>query len=274
MALKPTINIDEMVSQAALTISGQKKSIAMQRLGTGFRINSAKDDAAGLAISDGMVSQVRGLTQARRNANDGISLAQTTEGALAGTTSQLERMRELIVAAAAAQNPEENQDLAAIQQEISQNLAEIDRISTQTSFNGIAVLNGTHDSVTFQVGATDGQAVTVPLPKMNATTLGVDTLDVSGAPIQDNLARIDSAISQINTLRADLGAVQNRFTSITASQDSAINNTAAALSHIKDADYAAETTAFASASVLQQAGVAVLAQANQQPDELLALLPR
>jgi flagellin len=271
MALKPTINIDEMVSQAALTISGQKKSIAMQRLGTGFRINSAKDDAAGLAISDGMVSQVRGLTQARRNANDGISLAQTAEGALVGTTSQLQRMRELIVAAAAAQNPEENQDLAAIQQEISQNLAEIDRISTQTSFNGIAVLNGTHDSVTFQVGATDGQAVTVPLPKINATTLGVDTLDVSGAPTQDNLARIDSAISQVNTLRVDLGAVENRFVS---SQDPAINNTAAALSHIKDADYAAETTAFASASVLQQAGVAVLAQANQQPEHLLLLLPR
>lgn len=274
MALSLNTNIDAMVSQAALTISGQKKSIAIQRLGTGFRINTAKDDAAGLAISDGMISQVRGLTQARRNANDGISLVQTTEGALAGTTAQLQRMRELIVAAAAAQNPEQNQNLAAIQQEISQNLAEIDRICTQTSFNGIAVLNGTQDSVTFQVGATDGQAVTVPLPKMDTTTLGVDTLDVSGAATQDNLARIDSALNQVNSLHANLGAVQNQLTSITASQDSAINNTAAALSQIKDADYAAETTAFASASVLQQAGVAVLAQANQQPQQILNLLPR
>lgn len=271
MALKLNANVDAMVTQAALTISGQKKSIALQRLGTGFR---TKDDAAALAISDGMVSQVRGLTQARRNANDGISLAQTTEGALAGTTAQLQRMRELIVAAAAAQNPEENQDLAAIQQEISQNLAEIDRISTQTSFNGIAVLSGTQDSVTFQVGATDGQAVTVALPKTDATTLGIDTLDVSESTTQDNLARIDSAINQVNSLRANLGAVQNRLASITASQDAAINNTAAALSQIKDADYAVETTAFASASVLQQAGVAVLAQANQQPQELLNLLPR
>lgn len=274
MALKLNTNVDAMVTQAALTISGQKKSIALQRLGTGFRINTAKDDAAALAISDGMVSQVRGLTQARRNANDGISLAQTTEGALAGTTAQLQRMRELIVAAAAAQNPEENQDLAAVQQEISQNLAEIDRISTQTSFNGIAVLSGTQDSVTFQVGATDGQAVTVALPKTDATTLGIDTLDVSGSTTQDNLARIDSAINQVNSLRANLGAVQNRLASITASQDAAINNTAAALSQIKDADYAVETTAFASASVLQQAGVAVLAQANQQPQELLKLLPK
>ena len=274
MALKPTTNIDEMVSQAALTISGQKKSIAIQRLGTGHRINTAKDDAAGLAISDGMVSQVRGLTQARRNANDGISLVQTTEGAMAAVTGQLQRMRELIVMAHMAQNPEQSQNLAAIQEEISQNLAEITRISTQTSFNGIAVLSGTQDSVNFQVGATDGQNITIPLPKMDATTLGVDTLDVSSAATQDDLARIDSAISQVNSLCANLGAIQNQFMSITASQDSAINNTAAALSHIKDADYAAETTAFASASVLQQAGIAVLAQANQQPDELLTLLPR
>lgn len=271
MALKPTTNIDEMVSQAALTRSGQKKSIATQRLGTGYRINTAKDDAAGLTISDSMESQVRKLTQVRRNANDGIHLAQATEGALAGTTAQLQRMRELIVM---AQSPEQSQNLAAIQEEISQNLAEINRISTQTSFNGIAVLSGTQDSVTFQVGATDQQAVTVPLPKMDATTLSVDTLDVSSATAQDNLERIDSAINQVNSLRADLGAIQNRFTSITASQDSAINNTAAALSLVQDADYAAETTAFASASVLQQAGVAVLEQANQMPDQLLHLLPR
>jgi flagellin len=183
MALPPNTNIDAMVSQAALTISGQKKSIAIQRLGTGFRINSAKDDAAGLAISNGMVSQVSGLTQARRNANDGISLAQTTEGALAGTTAQLQRMRELIVA---AQNPEQSQNLAAIQEEISQLTAEINHTSTETS----------------------------------------------------------------------------------------LNNTAAALNLVQDADYAAETAAFASASVLQQAGVAVLAEANQQPQQLLNLLPK
>lgn len=260
-----------MVTQAALIISGQKKSIAIQRMGTGYRINSAKDDAAGLAISDGMVSQVRALTQARRNANDGINLAQTTEGALASTISQLQRMRELIVI---VQSSEKIQSLAAIQEQISQNLAEITRISTQTSFNNIAVFSGTQDSVTFQVGGTDQQAVTVPLPKMDATTLGVDTLNVSGVATQDDLARIDSAINQVNSLRANLGAVQNRLTSITASQDSAINNTAAALSLVKDADYAVETTAFASASVLQQAGVAVLAQANQQPQQLLNLLPR
>jgi flagellin len=271
MALTLNTNIDAMTAQAELTISGKKKSIAIQRLGTGFRINTAKDDAAGLSISDGMVSQVRGLTQARRNANDGISLAQTTEGALAGTTAQLQRMRELVVI---AQSPEQSQNLAAIQEEILQNLAEITRISTQTSFNNLAVLSGDQDSVTFQVGATDGQGITLALPKVDATTLGVDTLDVSSASSQDNLVRIDSAIGQVNSLRANLGSIQNRFTSITASLDSAISNSATALSSVKDADYAAETTAFASANVLQQAGISVLAEANQMPEQILRLLPK
>lgn len=279
MALPLVTNIDAMVTQSALTVSGLKKSIALQRLGTGFRINTAKDDAAGLAISDGMVSQVRGLTQARRNANDGISLAQTTEGALAGTTAQLQRMRELIVQAANGTNSTAN--LSAIQAEIAQNLAEIDRISTQTAFNGIYVLATADAVVRFQVGAMDTQTISVTLAALNATNIGVSTIDVTlfSSTANDSttgiyLATIDSAIGSVNSLRANLGAVQNRFTSITASQDSAINNTAAALSLIKDADYAVETTAFASASVLQQAGVAVLAQANQQPQQLLQLLPR
>lgn len=279
MALPLVTNIDAMVTQSALTVSGLKKSIALQRLGTGFRINTAKDDAAGLAISDGMTSQIRGLTQARRNANDGISLAQTTEGALAGTTVQLQRMRELIVQAANGSNSTAN--LAAIQAEIKQNLQEIDRISTQTSFNGIYVLATADAVVRFQVGAMDTQTISVTLAALNATNIGVSSIDVNLFSTTTNdtvtgvyLATIDSAIGSVNSLRANLGAVQNRFTSITASQDSAINNTSTALSLIKDADYAVETTAFASASVLQQAGVAVLAQANQQPQQLLQLLPR
>lgn len=279
MALPLVTNIDAMVTQSALTVSGLKKSIALQRLGTGFRINTAKDDAAGLAISDGMTSQIRGLTQARRNANDGISLAQTTEGALAGTTVQLQRMRELIVQAANGSNSTAN--LAAIQAEIKQNLQEIDRISTQTSFNGIYVLATAGAVVRFQVGAMDTQTISVTLAALNATNIGVSSIDVAkfSSTLNDTvtgvyLATIDSAIGSVNSLRANLGAVQNRFTSITASQDSAINNTSTALSLIKDADYAVETTAFASASVLQQAGVAVLAQANQQPQQLLQLLPR
>jgi flagellin len=279
MALPLNTNLEAMTTQAALTTSSQKKATAMQRLGTGARINSAKDDAAGLAIAGGMESQVRGLTQARRNANDGISLAQTTEGALAGTTFQLQRMRELIVQAANGTNSTAN--LAAIQAEIKQNLAEIDRISTQTAFNGIKVLATADAVISFQVGAMDSETISVTLAQLNATNIGVSSIDVTQFSSTANagttgvyLATIDSAIGSVNSLRANLGAVQNRFTSITASQDAAINNTAAALSLVKDADYAAETTAFAAASVLQKAGLSVLAQANQQPQDLLVLLPR
>ncbi len=220
MTLPLNTDIDAMVTQAELTTSGQKKSIAIQRLGTGFRINTAKDDAAGLAITDGMESQVRGLTQARRNANDGISLAQTTEGAMAGVTWQLQRIRELIVT---AQDPEQSQkNLAAIQEEISLCTAEITRISTETSFNNIAALSGTQDSVTFQAGATDGQDITLALPKVDTATLGIDTLDVSSVATQDDLVCIDSAIDQVNSLRATLGETQGRLLSAVADQDQGI----------------------------------------------------
>jgi len=273
MALTLNTNIDGMTTQAGLSISGQRKSIAIQRLGTGFRINTAKDDAAGLALTDSIVSQVRGLAQARRNANDGISLAQTTDGALLGITGQLQRMRELIVQ---AQNGENSPDLAAIQEGISQCTTEITCIATETSFNDILVLNGTLDSVTFQTGVTDEQHIAVALPKVDATTLRLDKLDVSNLAAQTEgcQACIDSAIDHVTSLRATLGETQSRLLVTNASLGGGIADMATALALVKDADYAAETSNFTQASAMQQAGLAVLAQANVIPAELLRLLPR
>lgn len=275
-------NYDAMVARAALDVSARNKSTAIQRLATGFRINTARDDAAGLAIADFMESQVRGLTQARRNANDGISLAQTAEGALAGTTSALKRIRELTVQALnTAIYTAENR--SAMQLEVSQNIAEIDRISLQTAFNGLPLLATDGNSVMFQIGAMDSQNIQVVLSKMDSASMTFGGHNVAGIDIAQSapgllsagyLALIDAAVTQVDTLRAELGAVQNRFTAITSSLDAAINNTAASLSAIRDTDYAAETTAFASASVIQKAGVSVLSQANQQPELLLSLLPR
>ncbi len=277
-------NYDAMVARAALDVSARNKSTAIQRLATGFRINTARDDAAGLAIADFMESQVRGLTQARRNGNDGVSLAQTAEGALTGTTSALKRIRELTVQAlnTALYTPENR---SAMQLEVAQNILEINRISEQTAFNGLELLNTALNTVTFQIGAMDSQNISVVLNKMDAASLKLPgtAIDVSSIDIAQDattllgssyLSLIDAAVTQVNTLRAELGAVQNRFTAIVSSLDAAINNTAASLSGIRDTDYAAETTAFASASVIQQAGIAVLAQANQQPQLLLSLLPR
>lgn len=272
MALPLNTNIDAMLAQAALTLSGQRKSLAIQRLGTGFRINAAKDDAAGLALADSMVAQVRGLTQARRNANDGISLAQTTEGALGGITGQLQRMRELVVQAANGGN---SPNLATMQEEISQHLREITRISTEASFNDIAVLSGVQDSVTFQTGVNDEQPIALALPKVDATTLGLDALDVGndGGQTQDCLARIDSACDQLNSLLTTLGETQSRLHIANTSLGEGIADVAMAFGLVKDADYAIESSNFVEASVLQQAGLAVLARANLQPAQILALLP-
>ncbi|HAN90736.1 MAG TPA: hypothetical protein DCQ33_01475 [Nitrospira sp.] len=273
MALTLNANIDAMTSQAALSIVGQKLSIAAQRLATGLRINSANDDAAGLALTDRMVAHVRGVTQARRNANDGIALVQTTEGALAGVTGQLQRMREL---SDEAQNGENSPDLAAIEQALSGCMAEITRISSETSFNGIPLLTGAQDSVSIQIGAFDDQSIEVALPKVDATTLGLDALDVGtiAAQAQDWRARIDSAIDQLTSQRATLGETQCRLVLANASLGSGIADTATALALVKDADYAVETINFTLASAMQQAGLAVLAQANVIPSELLRLLPK
>jgi flagellin len=266
-------NITALIGQQNLTRSASALQTAMTRLSSGLRINSAADDAAGEAIANRMTSQISGLTQAQRNANDGISMAQTTEGALDQVNDNLQRIRQLTVQALNGTNT--STDLSSIQDEISQRLAEINRIGSQTSFNGKAVLNlGSADAtIHIQVGANDGQTISISLSKVNTTTLSVASFAVNGSSIPSTaLATLDKAIKQVDDKRSMLGAVQNRFESAIENLASTTTNLSAAQSRIQDADYATEVSNMTRAQILQQAGTAVLAQANQVPQTVLSLL--
>ena len=367
-------NVMSLNAQRNLTASQSQLSTALQRLSSGLRINSAKDDAAGLAISERFSTQIRGLNQAVRNANDGISLAQTGEGALAEITNNLQRIRELAVQSANATNSAS--DRAALDAEVQQRIAEIDRIAKQTSFNGQKILDGSFGSATFQVGANVGETISVGLSTdvragavgmittatgagftsgtgdvtlaftgastgsvvvaagstvqeaaeainganisgvsafvngsnqlqvlssgvvtmgetnslvggtavlgLNAVSTGTESASattslsavsvgtVSGANFA--VARVDAALTSVNALRGDLGAIQNRFESTITNLQTVSENLSASRSRIQDADFAAETAALTKAQILQQAGTAVLAQANAIPQNVLSLL--
>jgi len=351
-----------LVSQNNLNKSQNALGSAIERLSSGLRINSAKDDAAGQAIANRFTANIKGLTQAARNANDGISLAQTTEGALNEINNNLQRIRELTVQAANGTNSAS--DLKSIQAEIAQRRDEINRVSAQTDFNGVKVL-AKEQSLSVQVGAHDAEQISVGLKEITTKTLGLDTLDVSGlrvskafdkvgfelkaadsnatpptaavkadantkvnladgydlfeyaetaadgtvttkyyavqadgkafeATVAANstgteidvtvsttavdavqfapLAAIDTALQNVDTLRSDLGAIQNRFQSAVANLNNTVNNLSAARSRIEDADYAVEVSNMTRAQILQQAGTSVLAQANQVPQTVLSLL--
>lgn len=259
-------------AQRNLGTSQSALAKSMQRLSSGLRINSAKDDAAGLAISDRMTSQIRGLNQAARNANDGISLAQTAEGALQESTNILQRMRELAVQSANGTNSDADRD--SLQAEVTQLIKELDRIATDTKFNGITLLGGL-PAATFQVGADEGQVITFSIAAADAATLGVaatntDISTIGGA--QTAITAVDGAIVKIDAIRGDLGAVQNRFEYTIANLQNVSENLSAARSRILDADIAQETSAMTKNNILQQAGVSILAQANQIPQLALSLL--
>jgi flagellin len=374
-------NVSSLTAQRNLNTSASSLSTSMQRLSSGLRINSAKDDAAGLAIASRMTTQVKGMDQAVRNANDGISLAQTTEGALGEISNNLQRIRELAVQSSNATNSDTDRD--ALQKEVKQLQSEIQRVATQTSFNGTKVLDGTFTNKSFQVGAEAGQVISVSgVSSMKTADLGstkfaadqtgatvtgaasaslningVDIaavaantdLDKSGAAFvaaindksgetgvvasigtdstdaatyrqitltsvvadqdltitgtggglsstvtatasaatavtvsdvdistfegaQHAIGTIDSALTEVNSARADLGAIQNRFTSTVTNLQTGSENLSASRSRIQDADFAAETANLSRAQVLQQAGTAMVAQANQLPSGVLALL--
>ncbi|MES1938609.1 flagellin domain-containing protein [Salinisphaera sp. T5B8] len=350
-------NTLSLTAQQNLNSSQKTLNSAIERLSSGSKINSAKDDAAGQAISNRMTSQINGLKQASSNANDGISLAQTTEGALNQINDNLQRVRELTVQASNGTNSQS--DLESIQNEINQRMEEIDRVSDQTAFNGTKVLDGSSAEIKIQVGDKDGQTISINLENMDSASLGLDgfnvdgpsgalsdvqagndgagnkvtvtngtvvngaggdvsgtytlkqdengryfatdgtdnfavsnvsiddstdataptasyTVDVAGGALDaastDPLAKLDSALKQVDDLRSDLGAVQNRL-------DSAINNIStteinisSARSRITDADYATEVSNMSKAQILQQAGTSVLAQANQSTQGVLSLL--
>lgn len=243
---------------------------AFNRLSTGLRINSAKDDAAGLAISDRMTSQIRGLNQAIRNANDGVSLVQTADSGLSSSTDVLQRMRELAVQSS---NGIYNQaDRAAMGKEFSQLQSELNQIAEQTTFNGQNLLDGSMSS-SFQVGTNSGETIEVSLASVDQSALGVDSLSIGTAEgAQDALSAIDSAIGSISDMRGELGSVMNRFDSTISNLANIAENVTASRSRVADADYASEVSSSLTARILQQANVAVQSQANQSSETVLGLL--
>ena len=273
MAVVVNTNIGSLNAQRNLLKSQNELGKSMARLASGLRINSAKDDAAGLAISDRMTAQIRGLNQAVRNANDGISLAQTAEGALGETTNILQRMRELAIQSTNGTNTASDRD--SLNQEFTQLQAEIERIATTTKFNGNTLLSGGYSStgMKFQVGADAGQYISVQIGGATRSKLGVSTLAISSqAKASTAIGSIDTAINKVDAIRGKLGAVQNRFESTISNLSNISENLSAARSRILDADIAAETSAMTKNNILQQAGVSVLAQANQTPQLALSLL--
>jgi flagellin len=269
-------NIASLNTYRQLTINTTAGSKSLEKLSSGYRINRAGDDAAGLAISEKMRGQIRGLNQAERNAQDAISLIQTAEGALNETHSILQRMRELAVQSASDTNTDD--DRKELQKEISQLLEEIDRISTDTEFNTMKLLNGSYETtaLTFQVGANSGQIVDINLNSMSATTgLGLSTTTVNletRAGATSAIKAIDEAIKDVSSERAKLGAMQNRLEHTINNLGTTSENLTASEARIRDVDMAKEMMEFTKNSILQQAATAMLAQANQQPQSVLQLL--
>lgn len=284
-------NIASLTAQRGLAKSSMELSTALQRLSTGLRINSAKDDAAGLAIAERLTTQVRGYNQAIRNAGDGISLAQTAEGGMEAIANSLQRMRELAVQG--ANSTLTVADRAAIQAELTELIDEIDRVAEQTKFNDISLLNGDFTGATFQVGANFGESIDMAdIDNLASTALKwddagtdrfvsqvtVENTAVSPASdnAQDNAQRaiqiLDAALGTVTSARAALGATVNRFEQTISNLRVTVENVSSARSRIQDADFAAETAALTRQQILQQSGMAVLSQANAIPQGVLSLL--
>jgi len=302
MALFVNTNVSSLNAQRQLMKSGNTLDTAFQRLSSGLRINSARDDAAGLQISDRLTGQINGLTQGNRNANDGISLAQTAEGAMDEMTNMYQRIRTLAGQAANGSNTQA--DRAALQLEARELGEEINRIAADTTFGGTNLLDGSYSSE-FQVGADANQTISMTMTAIEAATGGAISVDsfavsdlaaaassvagvssgadnafasasgisfTSVAEAQDVLAAVDSMIGAIDAKRAELGAVQNRFSSTIRNQSNVIENVSAARSRIRDADFAVETATLTKAQILQQASSTILSQANSRPQSALSLL--
>lgn len=269
-------NLISLNAQRNASASQSALSVSMQRLSSGLRVNSAKDDAAGLAIAERMSTQVRGMNVAIRNSNDGISLSQTAEGALGKTADALQRMRELAVQARNATN--DTTDKAALDKEYKELGKEIGRVLAGTTFNGKAILGVDAGDQVFQVGAntTANDEITVTTTDLtaNATITAVTGGDLTGdaAALKTVIDNIDTALDTVNTERAMYGATQSRFDAVISNLQTSVENQSAARSRIMDTDFAAETANLSRAQILQQAGNAMIAQANQLPQQVLSLL--
>jgi len=273
-------NIASLNAQRNLNASQGSLATSMQRLSSGLRVNSARDDAAGLAIAERMNAQVRGMNVAVRNANDGISMSQTAEGALSQVSNSLQRMRELAVQARNSTNSSSDKD--SLNKEFAQLQAEITRVLGGTTFNGQHILGADATSLTFQIGAntTADDTITVSTsdmtvdPTMTAVTGSTTVIDATAdaTAIGAVINNIDAALNDINDTRATYGATQSRFDAIITNLQTGVENQTAARSRIMDADFASETANMSRAQVLQQAGTAMVAQANQLPQQVLKLL--
>jgi flagellin len=264
-------NVSALNAQRQLFDSSNALNKSFERLSSGMRINRAADDAAGLQITDRMTTQINGLNQAVRNANDAISLTQTAEGALGETTNALQRIRQLAVQSQNGINSQEDRD--ALQKEVSALKSEITRIADNTEFNGTSILDGSLNA-SFLVGANRGQTIDVTLgTDFDAAGLAIDTLSVSSAGgAADAMSAIDGALSTIGGARADLGALTNRFQSTIRSLSNVSENLSAARSQIRDTDFATETANLTRNQILQQASTTILSQATQRPQLALSLL--
>ncbi|HMJ33106.1 MAG TPA: flagellin [Baekduia sp.] len=267
MSLRITHNVEAFNAYRNLNATSTQISKSMARLSSGYRINSAADDAAGLGISEGMRSQIRGLAQAQRNTQDGISMVQTAEGNLDEVHSMLQRVRELAV-----QYKNGSLDATArtaIQGEVNQLASEISRIGSSAQFNGLNLLSGA-STVSFQVGANDGQQIGVGLIDL-ATKVGTSYSSLSTTGASD-ISEIDGAIANVSAARADFGSVQNRLEHSLAVSASYQENLTSAESRIRDVDMADEMVSLTKNQILSQAGTAMLSQANQAPQSVLRLL--
>jgi len=279
MGLRIQNNVEAFNTHRQLTATSSAASKAMEKLSSGYRINRAADDAAGLAISEKMRGQIGGLAQAQRNAQDGISLVQTAEGALGEVHSMLQRIRDLRVQF--GNDTLSTDDKAAIRSEATALANEIGAIRDKTQFNGLDLLDGSPASLNFQVGANDGEVVSVTTGSIAAgpgMTEVVNTTAVTGTYADDTLfaaltlANIDTAITEVSSKRSEFGAVQNRLEHRLANLATYQENLVASESRIRDVDMAKEMTNFTKLNILQQAGTSMLAQANQAPQNILSLL--
>ena len=265
-------NVAALFAQSSLKVNERAQSSAMQQLSTGSRINSASDDAAGLAIGQSMTAQIRGLNQAVRNLNDGISMVQTAEGAMTEVSNMLQRMRELAVQSSNATYSDTQRGY--MQTEFAALSSQISKVGNETLWNGTQVLATAATSFVFQAGAKSGQTITATLTTaMTATGLAVDVLSIGSAGVSiTSIATLDTALGLVNTQRASFGAVINQMTSSVDNLTNVSANTTASRSSIMDTDYATASTQLSKTQIIQQAATAMLAQANQQPQSVLALL--
>jgi flagellin len=262
--------VSALYSQNALKTNTRTMNTAMEQLSTGTRINSAKDDAAGLAISQNMTSVIRGLNMAVRNLNDAVNMVQTADGAMIEQTNMLQRMRELAVQASNGTNS--SSQVGYLNTEFQALVTQIGAISSQTTWNGMNLLNAT-STFSFQSGATSGQTISVVVTSMGTASLGVSTASISSTTFAANaIATLDTAMNSINSQRAVLGASMNQMAYAADNLTNVSANTTTSRSTIMDTDYALATTQLAKNQIIQQAATAMLAQANQQPSAVMALL--